>query len=129
MSQNKSNSARIDKWLWCVRLFKTRSLATRACRSGKIKIDNEDVKPSREISEGTIITIKSGAIEKTVKVKELLNKRVGAKLVDKFMEDLTPEEEYKKIELIKSQSVLKRPKGLGRPTKKERREIDDWLNK
>ena len=126
MSNKKDDSLRIDKYLWAVRLYKTRSQATNACKAGKVKIDGDTVKPSRVIREGIIITIQTGAIKKTVKVIQLLHKRVGAKLVNQYIEDLTPEEEYMKLEQIKKQPALFRPTGLGRPTKKERRDIDDW---
>jgi ribosome-associated heat shock protein Hsp15 len=124
-SNTDDTLVRIDKWLWAVRLFKTRSQATLACRNGKISIDGDLLKPSREAKLGMIISIKQGPIVKKVKVIELLQKRVGPKLVSNFMEDLTPEEEYKKLELIKEQPTF-RPRGLGRPTKKERRDIDKW---
>jgi len=127
MSKQNDNSLRIDKWLWAVRLFKTRRQATQACKAGKVKIDGENVKPSREVKEGLIITVQAGVIKKTVKVVKLLYKRVGAKLVNHYMEDLTPEEEYIKLEKIKKQPSYMRPKGLGRPTKKERRDMDDWF--
>ena len=117
-------SVRIDKWLWSVRLFKTRSQATDACRSGKVKIDDEPVKPSREVRTGQIISLHFGPLTKTVKVKELLQKRVGAKLVVNYMEDLTPEEEYQKLEVIRQNPFAKRK---GRPTKKERRDMDEWF--
>ena len=123
--QPSASGVRIDKWLWAVRLFKTRSLATAACRAGKVFSDDEELKPSRDVKEGMVIQIKSGPIIKTVKVTGILEKRVGAKLVANYMEDLTPEEEYKKLELIKAQPTF-RKKGLGRPTKKERRDIDKW---
>ncbi len=117
---------RIDKYLWAVRLFKTRSQATDACRAGKVKIDQQAVKPSREIDTGMVITVQTGPILRTIRVKELLEKRVGAKLVSQYMEDLTPEEEYKKLEIARSQAGM-RPHGKGRPTKKERREMDQWF--
>ncbi len=123
--QKNETGLRIDKWLWAVRLFKTRSQATAACRSGKVKIEEEEIKPSRDVKEGMIILVKSGPIQKTVKVIGLLQKRVGAKLVANYMEDLTPEEEYKKLEAIKAKPFF-RPRGLGRPTKKERRDIEKW---
>ncbi len=122
----KADAPRIDKWLWAVRLFKTRSMATQACRAGKVKVDGQAVKPSREAQAGMVITLQSGPIRRTVKVVELLNSRVGAKLVSQYMEDLTTEEEYRKLEIIKTQSVM-RPFRKGRPTKKERREMDDWF--
>ncbi len=121
-----SNTPRIDKYLWAVRLFKTRSQATEACRAGKVKVDDQAVKPSREIHIGMVITVQGGPILRTIKIKELLEKRVGAKLVNQYMEDLTPAEEYQKLEIAKSQAGM-RPHGKGRPTKKERRDIDRWF--
>ncbi|TVQ13313.1 MAG: RNA-binding S4 domain-containing protein [Bacteroidetes bacterium] len=117
-------TVRIDKWLWSVRLFKTRSQATDACRAGKVKIDDDPVKPSREVKKDQVISLHAGAITKTVKVVDLLEKRVGAKLVPGFMEDLTPAEEYHKMELLRDNPLARRK---GRPTKKERREMDDWF--
>lgn len=117
---------RIDKWLWAVRVFKTRSLATEACRTGKVKVDDLPVKPSREVRRDMVISIHAGPMVKTLKVIELLHNRVGAKLVSEFMQDMTPPEEYAKLELIKQQP-FRRPRGTGRPTKKERRDIDTWL--
>ncbi len=121
-----SKTPRIDKYLWAVRLFKTRSQATEACRAGKVKVDDQAVKPSREIHAGMVVTIQGGPIIRTIRIKELLEKRVGAKLVSEYMEDLTPEEEYQKLEIAKSQAGM-RPHGQGRPTKKERRDIDRWF--
>lgn len=117
-------AVRIDKYLWSVRLFKTRSQATDACRAGKVKIDGDAVKASREIKAGQEITIHLGPITKTIKVIDVLQKRVGAKLVPEYMQDLTPEEEYQKLEMIKQSPFVKRK---GRPTKKERRDMDEWF--
>jgi ribosome-associated heat shock protein Hsp15 len=114
---------RIDKWLWSVRVFKTRSQATLACRSGKIRIEDHPVKPSREVKTGEVIILNLDSLKKSVKVVAQVEHRVGAKLVEQFMEDLTPAEEYQKLKLRKSGSEY-RLRGLGRPTKKERREID-----
>lgn len=112
--------------MWAVRIFKTRSQATQACRAGKVKIDGQAVKPSREVQTDMVIQVQWGPIQKTLKVVALLNNRVGAKLVPDYMEDLTPEDEYKKLEIIRSRDGL-RPHGKGRPTKKERRELDEWF--
>lgn len=117
-------SVRIDKWLWAVRVFKTRSQATDACRAGKVKIDGGVVKASREIKPGTEISIHLGVMTKTVKVVQTLEKRVGAKLVPDYMADLTAAEEYHKLELLRANPLAQRK---GRPTKKERRDIDEWL--
>lgn len=116
---------RIDKWLWAVRIFKTRSQATDACRLGRVKLKGEVVKPSREVKAGMEITLHAGPITRTFRVLELLHNRVGAKLVPNYMEDLTPAEEYQKLELIRNNPLAQRH---GRPTKKERRELDDWFD-
>ncbi len=121
-----SKAPRIDKWLWAVRLFKTRSMATQACRAGKIRVDDQAVKPSREVQEGMHITLHAAPITRTVKVVALLDKRVGAKLVSHYMEDLTPQEEYQKLDMLKKQAALQ-PFRKGRPTKKERRDLDEWF--
>lgn len=115
---------RIDKWLWTVRIFKTRSLATEACRSGKISISGQTIKASREVNLNDVISIRQQQMTKTIRVIALLDKRVSAKLVPQFMEDLTPAPEYEKVEIIKGVSFIYRPKGTGRPTKKERRDIE-----
>jgi ribosome-associated heat shock protein Hsp15 len=115
---------RIDKWLWSVRIFKTRTKATDACKSNNVRIDDVPVKPSREIREGEVITIKFGPILRKVKVIQLLEKRVAAAKVPFYMEDLTAEEEYVKLKMAKSKSFEFRGRGLGRPTKKQRREIE-----
>jgi len=123
---DSSEAPRIDKWLWAVRVFKTRSLATEACKAGKIRVAENAVKPSREVRQGMVISVQAGPITRTLKVVQLLQNRVGAKLVSEYMQDLTPEEEYAKLELIKQQP-FRRDRGAGRPTKKERRDIDTWL--
>lgn len=127
MPENKSAEApRVDKWLWAVRAFKTRSQATEACRTGRVKVDDQPVKPSREVKTGMVITIQSGPLRRQLRVVALLHNRVGAKLVDQYMEDLTPEEEYRKMALLRA-GHTSRPRGAGRPTKKERREMDEWF--
>ncbi len=115
---------RIDKWLWAVRAFKTRSLASEACRSGKVKILDQSVKPSRELKVGEIITVSLPPIIRTMKVLVIAGNRVSAKLVPGLMEDLTPESEYQKLKRQKEPGFEFRERGLGRPTKRERREIE-----
>ncbi|MBM3404034.1 MAG: RNA-binding S4 domain-containing protein [Bacteroidetes bacterium] len=115
---------RIDKWLWAVRIFKTRSLAAEACHTGKVRIDDIEVKASRAVHPGEVITVKAGIIQKTYRVLGLLEKRVSAKLAAGYVEDLTPPEEYKKLELQRDSAFILRDRGAGRPTKKERRIID-----
>jgi len=112
------DGVRIDKWLWCVRLYKSRTLATDACETGKVKIGGQTVKPSRSIRPGDLITAVAGGILRTVKVVNLLERRVGAPKVPEFMEDLTPASEFQKP---RESLAGERPKGAGRPTKRDRR--------
>jgi ribosome-associated heat shock protein Hsp15 len=115
---------RIDKWLWSVRLYKTRSLATEACRSGRVRMLDVSVKPSREVHPGEVIALSLPPMTRTVKVVALIGNRVSARLVPDFMEDLTPEEEYQKLKAARAPGFEYREQGLGRPTKRHRREIE-----
>lgn len=117
---------RIDKWLWCVRLFKTRSLATQACQSGKVTINDSSAKASKEIKIGDIITVNFNPLHKKVRVKDFLSSRVGAKEVERYMEDLTPEAEYEKMRMLSVMMFEKRDQHIGRPTKKDRRSIEKF---
>ena len=116
--------ARIDRWLWAVRLFRTRALATEACRGGKIRVREDKVKPSYSIKAGETVTIQSGPITKTIRVLGVIEKRLGAKLVADYLEDLTPSEEYELLRMTAAQKALRRDRGTGRPTKRDRREIE-----
>ncbi len=116
--------ARIDRWLWAVRLFRTRALATEACCGGKIRVREDKVKPSYSIKAGETVTIQSGPITKTVRVLGVIEKRLGAKLVADYLEDLTPPEEYELLRMTAAQKALRRDRGTGRPTKRDRREIE-----
>jgi ribosome-associated heat shock protein Hsp15 len=117
---------RIDKYLWCIRLFKTRSIATTACKKGQVKIDDINLKPSREIFGGETIIVRKNQINYKIKVLDIPESRVGAKLVDLYRKDLTPKEEFERTELLKFAKDYYRKKGTGRPTKKDRRDIDDY---
>ncbi|MDA3816040.1 MAG: S4 domain-containing protein [Prolixibacteraceae bacterium] len=119
-----SNSVRIDKWLWAVRVYKTRSQASEACRKGRVEIDGVSVKPSREIKRGEIIEVRKNPVTYHYKVIELSVKRMGAKLVPDFMKDVTPPENKEVLEMQRLMSWSDRKRGEGRPTKKERRDID-----
>lgn len=118
------DEVRIDKWLWSVRFYKTRNLAIDACRAGKVKIDGSSIKPSRIVKEGDIISLSIGPLNKTIRVKQLLHNRISAKLVPEYVEDLTPAEEYERIEFMKEFNAEYRDRGTGRPTKRDRRDID-----
>lgn len=115
---------RIDKWLWAVRIYKTRSIATDACRTGRVKVGGQPVKPSHEVKVDEVISINLHSMTKTIRVAALLQNRVGADLVANYLEDLTPQEEYDKLKVKHELNHEFRPRGTGRPTKKERRLID-----
>jgi ribosome-associated heat shock protein Hsp15 len=108
---------RVDKYLWCIRIFKTRSLATAACKKGQVKIDNSNIKPSKEVYGDELILIRKNQINYQIKVLDLPKSRVGAKLVDLYRKDITPKEEFEKNELLKYSKDYYRKKGSGRPTK------------
>jgi len=115
---------RIDKWLWSVRVYKTRSQAADACKKGRIKLQDKEVKASHEVKIGEIFTIRLDKYTKTLKVIDLLKNRVGAKMLSGYIQDLTPTEEYEKLKLINDIKIEQREHGSGRPTKKDRRDID-----
>lgn len=121
------NDVRIDKWLWAARLFKTRPLATDACRGGAVLLDDRPVKPGHPVRVGAVISARSGGILRTVAVRKVTDKRVGPKLVEELLEDRTPASEYLKLVVRKEDPTPSRPKGSGRPTKKERRQLDEFL--
>ena len=120
---------RIDKWLWAVRLFKTRSSSTDACKKGRVRIDQESVKPSRSISIGDIIEVRKPPIIKSYRVKGLIEKRVSAKIAVENVEDLNPEEELIILKSMRNSAYISRERGAGRPTKKERRDLDNVFDK
>jgi ribosome-associated heat shock protein Hsp15 len=115
---------RIDKFLWSVRIYKTRSIASDECRKGRIIINDIQVKPSRTVIKNEIITIKKPPVIYSYRVIEPIENRVSAKLVEQFVEDLTPEDEKAKLNIRQAIGIVYRDKGSGRPTKKERRQID-----
>ena len=117
---------RIDKWLWAVRLFKTRSLATEACKKGKVLVQNTTAKPSRNVKTGDIVQIKRNPILYSFKVLALSENRMNAKLVPEFMANVTTPDQLELIELGKLAGTTGRDRGAGRPTKKERRDLDEF---
>ena len=117
------DTVRIDKWLWMVRLFKTRSMAMEACNAGKVKMDGNNLKPSKNIKENEIYVVRIGQLEKTVQVLGSPKSRVGAPLVPQFYTDLTPPEEYERVKML-SMRFEHRDRGEGRPTKRDRRQIE-----
>jgi len=117
---------RIDKYLWCTRYFKTRSIATEACKKGHIKINGSHVKPSKEVFSGEKLIVRKDQINYEIEVLDIPANRVGAKLVDLYRKDITPKEAFDKQELLKYSKDYYRKKGAGRPTKKDRRDIDTY---
>lgn len=120
---------RIDKYLWCVRYFKTRSQATQACKKGQVKVNDDKVKPSREIYPTDEIVVRKNQIDYQIEVLDIPESRVGAKLTNNYRVDKTPAEAFKTEEALKYAKEYYRKKGTGRPTKKDRRDIEDWLGK
>ncbi len=123
------DQTRIDKYLWAVRIFKTRSMAANACKKGKVLIDDAEIKASRMIGPGDVISVRLTDITKTIQVIRPIERRVGAKLVPESMADLTPEAEYNQQELIREHNKNQLFIGKGRPTKKVRRNIGKYFGK
>lgn len=120
---------RIDKYLWAIRVYKTRTDATDACKGGKVRINGADTKPSKLVKPGDMIVARKGAVTYTYKVIQLIDKRQGAKLVPNYAENLTPPEELAKLRAPVETFFLKRDRGAGRPTKKDRRQMEGlWSN-
>lgn len=120
--------SRIDKWLWGVRIFKTRSAAAEACKKGRVMIQNVPVKPSREVKPGDVVQVRRTPILYAFRVVALTPNRVGAKLVPQFMENVTTADQLELLEVLKLDQSNRRAKGLGRPTKKERRDLDAFID-
>lgn len=122
-----SEQARIDKWLWAVRIYKTRSIAAEACKKGHISIGDKTVKPAHTVRVGDIVNVKKSPVTYSLRVLKAAENRVGAKLVPELMENITPQEQYEILEISKISGFVGRMRGSGRPTKKERREIDNFI--
>lgn len=118
--------ARIDKWLWAVRIFKTRTLAADACKNNRISINGTTVKPSRMVKEGDEVSVRKPPVTYTFRVKQAIEKRVGAKMLPDIIENITSPEQYELLEINRISGFVNRAKGMGRPTKKDRRAIDDF---
>ena len=116
---------RIDKYLWAIRAFKTRSLATEACKAGRVKLAGQTIKPAYVVKVGEVYSVQKGALRKVIQVVDLLERRVDAKTVVNFYLDLTPPEETASFKSAFLAPILTRDRGAGRPTKKDRREIEE----
>ena len=121
-----NQEARIDKWLWAARIFKTRTLAADACKNGRITINGAQTKPSRTVKVGDKVGVKKPPITYTFLVKQSIEKRVGAKLLPDILENVTTPEQYELLEMSRISGFVDRARGTGRPTKKDRRAIDDF---
>ena len=122
------NEVRIDKWMWAVRLFKTRSLAAEACKKGRVSIGGSCVKPSRTVRVGDVIEVRKPPVTFSFRVLDLTESRMGAPLVPRFMENITPPEQYEILEMNRISGFVDRARGLGRPTKKERRDLEQFTH-
>lgn len=120
--------ARIDKWLWASRIFKTRTIASEACKKGRISINGTQVKPARMIKPGEVIQVKKPPITYSFKVLQAIEKRVGAKLIPEIMENVTTPDQYELLEMSKISGFVDRARGTGRPTKKDRRSIEEFVD-
>lgn len=120
------SEARIDKWLWAVRLYKTRTLAAAACKRGQVMMNGVTLKPSRTVREGDVVSVRKPPVTYTFRVRQAIEKRVGAKLVSDVLENITPREQYEILELSRISGFVDRARGTGRPTKKERRDLDEF---
>ena len=118
--------ARIDKWLWASRIFKTRTIAAEACKKGRVSINGTQVKPSRMIKPGEVIQVKKPPVTYSFKVLQAIEKRIGAKLVPEILENVTTPEQYELLEMSRISGFIDRAKGAGRPTKKDRRTLEEF---
>ncbi len=121
-------TARIDKWLWAARIFKTRSIAADACKNGRVTIDGVNVKPSHSIKAGEVINVRKPPITYSFKVLACIEQRVGAKLIPQVYENVTEKKQYEILEMSRISGFVDRARGTGRPTKKERRQMDDFAD-
>jgi ribosome-associated heat shock protein Hsp15 len=122
------SEVRIDKWLWAVRIFKTRSKAAEACKKGLVTLNNRPVKPSHTVKPGQVVNVKKAPVIHSFQVLQITQNRMPASLTSGFVEDITPPEQRKLLEVQRKMSWFNRKKGTGRPTKKERRNLDRFFN-
>ena len=122
------NEARIDKWLWAARIFKTRTIAADACRNGRVAVNDVSVKPSRMVKEGDVVSVRKSPVTYSFRILKAIEQRVGAKLLPEILEDVTPQDQYDLLEMTRISGFVDRARGTGRPTKKDRRQIDAFTN-
>lgn len=122
------NEVRVDKWLWAMRVFKTRTIATEACKKGRVYVGDAVAKPSRTIKEGDIVKVRKPPVTYSFRVLALTQNRLGAKLVPEYMENITPKSELDLLDVVRISGFIDRRKGLGRPTKREGRELAEFTD-
>ena len=122
------NEARIDKWLWAARIFKTRSIAADACKNGRVTLNGVNLKPSRTIKEGDVMSVKKPPVTYSFKVLKTIEQRVGAKLLPEIYENVTDQKQYELLQMSRISGFIDRAHGTGRPTKKERRALDAFVD-
>lgn len=122
------SETRIDKWLWAMRIFKTRTIATEACKKGRVTVGGNPVKPSRPLKVGEVVDVRKPPVTYSFRVKALVNNRLGAKLVPEYMENITPQSQLDLLDVVKISGFIDRRKGLGRPTKREGRELANFTD-
>lgn len=121
------SEARIDKWLWAARIFKTRSIASDACKNGRVAVNGVNVKPSRMVKEGDTISVRKPPVTYSFKILKPIEQRVGAKLLPEIYENVTPQDQYELLEMNRISGFVDRARGTGRPTKKDRRQMDAFV--
>lgn len=122
-----AEQARIDKWLWAARIFKTRSLAADACKNGRVSINNVNVKPSHMVKVGETVSVRKPPVTYSFKILQTIEQRVGAKLIPEIYENVTTPDQYELLEMNRISGFIDRARGTGRPTKKERRALDAFI--
>lgn len=123
-----SDEARIDKWLWSARIFKTRTIAADACKNGRVMVNDVQVKPSRMVKVGDKVSVRKSPVTYSFKILKTIEQRVGAKLLPEIYENVTPPDQYELLEMTRISGFVDRQRGTGRPTKKDRRQMDAFLS-
>jgi ribosome-associated heat shock protein Hsp15 len=121
------NEARIDKWLWAARIFKTRSIAADACKNSRVSVNGVQVKPSRMVKEGDVVAVRKPPVTYSFKILKTIEQRVGAKLLPEIYENVTTPDQYELLEMTRISGFVDRARGTGRPTKKDRRQMDAFI--
>lgn len=123
-----ADEARIDKWLWAARIFKTRSIAADACKNGRVTINDVNVKPSHMVKVGEMVSVRKPPVTYSFRILKTIEQRVGAKLLPEIYDNVTPQDQYELLEMNRISGFVDRARGTGRPTKKDRRAMDAFLN-